>query len=91
MYGPIQKQWYAEFKRRYPDFELPTIGDTSRKLHFDDSVLSRCFETNLSDKDIWTLVDRIINNSDTDTQMLIMKEKLKESEIRNEKFIQENL
>lgn len=90
-YGPLQKQWYTEFKRRYPDFELPTIDEISRKRHFDDSVLSKCFETNLSDKDIWTLVDRIINNSDTDTQMLIMKEKLKESEIRNEKFIQENL
>lgn len=91
MYGPLQKQWYTEFKRRYPDFELPTISNTSLTHHFDDSVLSRCFETNLSDKDIWKLVDRIINNSDTDTQMLIMQEKRKESEIRNEKFIQENL
>lgn len=91
MYGPIQKQWYTEFKHRYPNFELPTVGDAFRELNFDDSVLSRCFETNLSDKDIWKLVDCAVNNSETDAQMLLAKEKAAKAKIENEKFIQENL
>ena len=52
MYGPFQKQWYDEFRRRYPDVELPTMLDIEPYNKFDDSVLSSCFETNLSDEDI---------------------------------------
>ena len=44
---------------------------------FDDSVLSSSFETNLSDEDIWKLVDCIINHSDTDAQIIYTKAKLK--------------
>lgn len=91
MYEPIQKQWYAEFKRRYPDFELPTADAALRELNFDDSFFSVCFETNLSDEDIWRLVDCAVNNSETDAQMLIAKEKAAKAEIENEKFIRENL
>ena len=91
MYEPIQKQWYAEFKRRYPDFELPTVVDALRELNFDDSFFSVCFETNLSDEDIWCLVDCAVNNSETDAQMLIAEEKAAKARIENEKFIRENL
>lgn len=91
MYGPLQKQWYKEFKRRYPDVELPSVPNIKPYSDFDDSVLSSCFETNLSDDDIWQLVDCIINKSETDTQLLLTAKKLAEAKIENEKFIRENL
>lgn len=91
MYGPLQKQWYDEFRRRYPDVELPTVLDIEPNNKFDDSVLSSCFETNLSDEDIWKLVDCIINHSDTDAQIIYTKAKLKKMEEELERIIRENL
>ena len=91
MYEPIQKQWYTEFKRRYPDFELLTADDYLRERNFDDSFFSVCFETNLSDEDIWRLVDSVVNNSATDDQILIAKEKAEKARIENEKFVRENM
>ena len=91
MYGPLQKQWYDEFRRRYPDVELPTVLDIEPYNKFDDSVLSSCFETNLSDEDIWKLVDCIINHSDTDAQIIYTKAKLKKMEEELERIIRENL
>ena len=91
MYGPLQKQWYDEFRRRYPDVELPTMLDIEPYNKFDDSVLSSCFETNLSDEDIWKLVDCILIYSETDAQFIYTTAKLKKARIENKRIIQENL
>ena len=84
MYGPLQKQWY-------PDVELPTVPNIKPYNQFDDSVLSSCFETNLSDEDIWKLVDCIINHSDTDAQIIYTEAKLEKMDAELQKIILENL
>lgn len=91
MYGPLQKQWYDEFRRRYPDVELPTVPNIKPYNQFDDSVLSSSFETNLSDEDIWKLVDCIVNHSDTDAQIIYTDAKLKKIRAEHEKIVLENL
>ena len=90
-YGPLQKKWYDEFRRRYPDVELPTMLDIEPYNKFDDSVLSSSFETNLSDEDIWKLVDCIVNHSDTDAQIIYTTAKLKKIRAEHKKIVQENL
>lgn len=51
-YVPIEESWLAEFQKRFPDYELPT-SDIAPYSQFGAVIFFSCFETNLSDEDIW--------------------------------------
>ena len=55
-YVPIEESWLAEFQKRFPDYELPT-SDIAPYSQFGAVIFFSCFETNLSDEDIWTIVE----------------------------------
>lgn len=71
-YVPIEESWLAEFQKRFPDYELPT-SDIAPYSQFGAVIFFSCFETNLSDEDIWTIVEIIINDDDSDRELLYTK------------------
>ena len=54
-------------------------------------IFFSCFETNLSDEDIWTIVEIIINDDDSDRELLYTKMRKKAAEENNRFYILENL
>lgn len=76
-YVPIEESWLAEFQKRFPDYELPTL-DIAPYSQFGAVIYFSCFETNLSDEDIWTIVEMIINDDDSDRELLYTKMRKKQ-------------
>ena len=89
-YVPIEESWLAEFQKRFPDYELPT-SDIAPYSQFGAVIFFSCFETNLSDEDIWTIVEIIINDDDSDRELLYTKMREKAAEENNRFYILENL
>ena len=89
-YVPIEESWLAEFQKRFPDYELPT-SDIAPYSQFGAVIFFSCFETNLSDEDIWTIVEIIINDDDSDRELLYTKMREKAAEENNRLFVLENL
>lgn len=89
-YVPIEESWLAEFQKRFPDYELPT-SDIAPYSQFGAVIFFSCFETNLSDEDIWTIVEIIINDDDSDRELLYTKMRKKAAEENNRFYILENL
>ena len=89
-YVPIEESWLAEFQKRFPDYELPT-SDIALYSQFGAVIFFSCFETNLSDEDIWTIVEIIINDDDSDRELLYTKMREKAAEENNRLFVLENL
>lgn len=89
-YVPIEESWLAEFQKRFPDYELPT-SDIAPYSQFGAIIFFSCFETNLSDEDIWTIVEIIINDDDSDRELLYTKMRKKAAEENNRLFVLENL
>ena len=89
-YVPIEESWLAEFQKRFPDYELPT-SDIAPYSQFGAVIFFSCFETNLSDEDIWTIVEIIINDDDSDRELLYTKMRKKAAEENNRLFVLENL
>ena len=89
-YVPIEESWLAEFQKRFPDYELPT-SDIAPYSQFGPVIFFSCFETNLSDEDIWTIVEIIINDDDSDRELLYTKMREKAAEENNRLFVLENL
>lgn len=75
---------------RFPDYELPT-SDIAPYSQFGAVIFFSCFETNLSDEDIWTIVEIIINDDDSDRELLYTKMRKKAAEENNRFYILENL
>ena len=89
-YVPIEESWLAEFQKRFPDYELPT-SDIAPYSQFGAVIFFSCFATNLSDEDIWTIVEIIINDDDSDRELLYTKMRKKAAEENNRFYILENL
>lgn len=89
-YVPIEKSWLAEFVKRFPDYELPA-SDITPYNQFGAIIYFSCFETNLSDEDIWRLVGIIIDDNDSDRELLYTKIRIKAAEENNRLFVLENL
>lgn len=89
-YVPIEESWLAEFQKRFPDYELST-SDIAPYSQFGAVIFFSCFETNLSDEDIWTIVEIIINDDDSDRELLYTKMRKKAAEENNCFYILENL
>ena len=89
-YVPIEESWLAEFVKRFPDYELPAL-DIAPYNQFGAIIYFSCFETNLSDEDIWRLVEIIIDDNDSDRELLYTKMREKAAEENNRLFVLENL
>ena len=71
--------------------EVKAIRIKDEHAQFVAVIFFSCFETNLSDEDIWTIVEIIINDDDSDRELLYTKMREKAAEENNRFYILENL
>lgn len=76
-YFDIQKTWHEKWITRYPDVpetdEYITHDKINKKLSYDFETYGYC-KTNISEDDIWHLVDTLLYNKESDPDVIRAKE-----------------
>ena len=76
-YFKIQKTWHEKWITKYPDVpetdEYITHDKINKKLSYDFETYGYC-KTNISEDDIWHLVDTLLYNKESDPDVIRAKE-----------------
>ena len=76
-YLPLQKQWHEKWIAKYPSIEeCPLASDAIDKKVKHLYETYSCFETNLTEKSIWLLIDAINSENDKVIDMQTVQAKM---------------
>lgn len=76
-YFNIQKTWHEKWIKRYP--EVPEMGEfithdkINKKLSYDFETYGYC-KINISENDVWHLVDTLLYNKESDPDVILTRE-----------------